>query len=851
MKPSLLFCSLLLAFSSLYSQGLETFNNMPASSSSYETRNWVGDNGLAWTATDARTDRDADINGRAIGVRVGRVTCNNIPNGIATLQFSFRYLFAAGGDGRIVIRINGDSITQVVVPTTAGTNQVSPVFTINRAGTFNLELVQANPRSGNGPRIAIDDVAWTAFANTTPCVAPAAQPTALVFSTITTGSISGSFTPANPAANKYLVLISTANSLSQLPINGTTYSQDEVLGNAVVVSQSAATTFVADGLLSGTAYYFTVFAYNDLCVGGPLYNGASMLMGSTTTATPVVCAAPANPPGTLAFGTITNTSISGTFAASATADSYLVLVSPTSSLGFVPTNGTAYTVGQSLGSGTVIKFGAGTGFLASGLTPSTPYFFHVFALNNASCTGGPQYNSTAATGTTSTSNSNTGIPPGYYASITNQTCATLKTALRDVISAGAVARTYGDLIGQYALTDIKPREVGSGSANVIWDIYSDLPGPNNDPYNYTTTQNSCGSGEGTGWNREHSVPQSWFTGNTNPGPGTDYHHIFPTDCAVNSARGSFIYGEVAAANYTSQNGSKKGSSAIAGFSGEVFEPINEYKGDVARAFLYFVTRYQSNMTSWSGGSNGTQAMDPTTFPSVDVPYLKLMLQWHNQDPVSTKEIVRNNGGYDFQGNRNPYVDRPELVDLVWNANCAGLSTLPVDLLTFGGKLNGNMVNLSWQVANEQNLQAYVVERSLNGKDYTALAQRSAIGSAQYSYADNISSLAGRRLYYRIRMANKDGSFRHSRIFTLHTPQNTMFSVYPNPVTRGPLTVVVSSGTSGGTLQVLDMAGRQLMQKAFAGPGQIQLQLNHLPSGSYLLRMQANGTSAQSRIQVSK
>ena len=848
MRLSFLTLLMLLVFVDTHAQGLETFNNMPANAAGYATRNWVGDNGLSWTATDARTDQT--LNGRAIGLRIGTLSCNGIPNGIGTLQFAYNYLFTAGGDARIVIRINGDSISQIVVPTTATAAQTSPVFNINRSGSFNLELVQANPANSSGPRVAIDDVTWTAF-NSTPCSSPSTQPTALSFSNISTNSLNGSFTPAAPSADKYLVLMSTSSTLSQPPVNGTTYSEDDVLGNALVLSQSAASSFAATGLSSGTTYHFFVFAYNDLCIGGPTYNLSNPLTGSATTATPSVCATPGATVTNVAFSTIGNNSISGTFAAATGADSYLVLVSTSNTLGFTPTNNNPYPEGQTLGNGRVVKAGAGTSFLAGNLTPNTPYFFYFFAFSNANCTGGPLYNNTVATANATTTNNNTGIPDGYYSTITNQTCAALKTALKNAISTGMTPRSYSSLPEQYAITDIKPREVGSGSANVIWDIYSDIPGPNNDPYNYSTSQTSCG-GEGAGWNREHSVPQSWFTGGTSTGPGTDYHHIFPTDCAVNSARGSFIYGEVGAVSYTSQNGSKKGSSAIAGFTGDVFEPINEYKGDVARAFLYFVTRYESNMTGWSGGANGTQAMDATTFPSVDVPYLKLMLKWHNQDPVSPKEIVRNNGGYDFQRNRNPYIDRPEYVDLVWNSNCPGLGALPVDLLSFSGRLSGNLVNLSWQVANEQNLRSYVVERSLNGKDYSPIGERSAAGNAQYVYADNITNLAGRRLYYRIRMADKDGSFSFSRIFTLHTPQNTLFSVYPNPVNRGSLTVALSNNVGSGRIEVLDMSGRRVFQKTFNQAGaNLLLQLQHLPNGSYLLRMEANGTSAQSKIQIAR
>lgn len=185
---------LLLATSTgLLAQGTETFNNIPASASGYATRNWTGDGGINWTATDARTDQT--INGKAIAIRQGALSAMNIANGIGTLQFAYKYLFTAGGNARIVVRINGDSVTQIIVPPTATANQASPVITVNRGGLFSIELRQANPSPdgiASAPRVAIDDVTWTAFSSG-PCVAPAAQPTDFNFSAITPSSISGSF----------------------------------------------------------------------------------------------------------------------------------------------------------------------------------------------------------------------------------------------------------------------------------------------------------------------------------------------------------------------------------------------------------------------------------------------------------------------------------------------------------------------------------------------------------------------------------------------------------------------------------------------------------------------------------
>ena len=77
-----------------------------------------------------------------------------------------------------------------------------------------------------------------------------------------------------------------------------------------------------------------------------------------------------------------------------------------------------------------------------------------------------------------------------------------------------------------------------------------------------------------------------------------------------------------------------------------------------------------------------QALEPNSFPSVDIPYLQMMINWHHLDPVSQKEIDRNNAAYTYQKNRNPFIDHPEYVGLTWNGSCPGLGTLPVDIIYF-------------------------------------------------------------------------------------------------------------------------------------------------------------------------
>ncbi|MCU0395096.1 MAG: endonuclease [Chitinophagaceae bacterium] len=572
------------------------------------------------------------------------------------------------------------------------------------------------------------------------------------------------------------------------------------------------------------------------------------------------CVAPTAAPTALAL-TPSSSSVLGSFTAASDANGYLVAYSTNSSLGFTPVNGTSYSVGQTVGNGTVAAFGSGTSFALAGLTPSTTYYFFVFGFNSFGCTGGPLYFGTALTGNTATTaaGSGNGIPDGYYNAANGKTCADLKTALKvrtgtDVNGQPVSPKTYTELWSQYQVSDVKPREVGTGSADVIWDVYSDNPnGP--DPYNFTPGSIANGgqqddgtnvNAEGVLYNREHSVPTSWFNGDTQiPGAATDYHHIFPTDKWVNSLRSNFIYGEVASPATTTQNGGKLGPVATAGLTGTAFEPIDAYKGDLARAFLYFVTRYEDNMPAWNGGTAGAQAFDPSLFPSVDVPYLQLMIKWHKQDPVSAKEIARNNAAFAYQGNRNPFVDHPEYVELVWNSSCSGLSALPVHLLDFRGVLKGSDVELQWLTENETAFDRFEVQRSRNGRDYSTIGTVKAGGLRQYRFTDKAEGFSG-RVYYRLKMIDQDGSSRLSQVFSVHLKPQVRFQVYPNPASSR-VTLELGSAAFTGTIAVTDMTGRVLLSRQVTGvQGPFVLPVQGLATGRYVVQLKdaAGQVSAQ-------
>ncbi|MCJ8155294.1 endonuclease [Chryseobacterium sp. SSA4.19] len=258
---------------------------------------------------------------------------------------------------------------------------------------------------------------------------------------------------------------------------------------------------------------------------------------------------------------------------------------------------------------------------------------------------------------------NAQAPAGYYNSASGLSGAPLKTALSTIITNGHQDKGYSGLWTGYKTTDIDKNYENDGS---ILDIYSEKPAAA-DPYKYTPGTNQCGtySVEGNCYNREHIVPQSFF--NEASPMVSDIHFIRATDGKVNGMRSNYPFGKVGTATFTSKNGSKLGNSASSGYAGTVFEPIDEFKGDVARMVFYFVTRYQNKLSTFSSGN----MLGGSAFPGLQTWELNVLLSWHNQDPVSQAEINRNNASYTYQGNRNPFIDNPNYVNQIWGSGSSG------------------------------------------------------------------------------------------------------------------------------------------------------------------------------------
>lgn len=292
-----------------------------------------------------------------------------------------------------------------------------------------------------------------------------------------------------------------------------------------------------------------------------------------------------------------------------------------------------------------------------------------------------------------------GQPAGYYNGTAGLTGSNLKTALHNIIKTGHNPRTYDQLWTDFQTTDNNPD-------GKVWDMYSNCT--------FTFETNQCGNytNECDCYNREHSFPSSWF--NDAAPMYTDLYHLVPTDGKVNQERGNYPFGKTNSPVYTSGNGSKRGPCSYPGYTGTVFEPIDAYKGDFARTYFYMATRYENVIAGWYANEPQADAvLQPNAFPVFETWFLNMLGEWHVADPVSQKEINRNNVVYAKQGNRNPFIDNPGWVYSIWGVGTM-LADEPANHAT---DFSAHTITLNWADATGATLpDGYLVRMSDQGFD---------------------------------------------------------------------------------------------------------------------------------------
>ena len=316
------------------------------------------------------------------------------------------------------------------------------------------------------------------------------------------------------------------------------------------------------------------------------------------------------------------------------------------------------------------------------------------------------------------------VPTGYYNAAQNKTGEALLTALYNII------KNHTKLSYSKVLSFMQAKDLDEN--NHIIDMYSNAV--------YEPDDNASGANNvGQGWNREHSLPNSWFGGSSGHPAYTDLFHLYPTDIYVNNQRSNLPFGECANGTRLS-NGNivakgRKGASTRSGYTGTVFEPDDEYKGDFARSYFYMATCYNDEIANWTQGNLGG-----TSYPVFTDWTLQMLLEWHRLDPVSQKEIARNEAIYssEYQGNRNPYIDYPELVEYVWGDK-AGTAWTPGGSSTTNPALtqpvNGSTVNMGNTTVGN-NLSATV---AVKGVDLSQVLNVSVSGTGFSAYPSTITA----------------------------------------------------------------------------------------------------------------
>lgn len=233
-------------------------------------------------------------------------------------------------------------------------------------------------------------------------------------------------------------------------------------------------------------------------------------------------------------------------------------------------------------------------------------------------------------------------PEGYYDAAAGLQSEALKQQLQDITSRSHTPMGY------------------AATRDVLAQIHEDRAKTNNVVTVYA--RKSVPKKDEDEWNREHVLPQSYGA------KGGDYvrsdlHNLFPSIIEINDLRGNLPFDE-------SDDGSRIPRGAkLCSYDNDSWEPPDEVKGDLARAVFYMDVRYDGSDSPEDISVAEEAAPEDGKFAK-----LSTLLQWHAQDPVSEEERKRNNQVFSVQGNRNPFIDRPEFVETVYSdrSSSAGL-----------------------------------------------------------------------------------------------------------------------------------------------------------------------------------
>lgn len=768
------------------------------------------------------------------------------------------------------------------------------------------------------------------------CVAPLAQATSLSFSSITSNSMSGSFTASG--ADGYVVVQSTSSSLSANPVDATTYSVGNSLGGGIVVSAGSPASFSTTGLSPNTTYYFFVFAYNNSnCSGGPKYLTSSPLTGSQATPYPP-CVAPTNSATAMFFSSVTSTSMTVSFTAASSVDGYLVVRSTNSSLGANPANGTPYVAGSTIGSGTVVSVGTPTSVNQTGLTASTTYYFFVFTYNQTNCTSAPAYNISALTGSRATdpaalswyfgnlhshssysdgnSDNTNKTPADDYAFAKTAMCmdflgisehnhAGAGMSLSDWApgKAQAAAATVSNFVamhGQewgvigtqgsagdhaghvivYGLDSLAGWEAGNYQIYVPKSVYTGTGGlfdiinrhgnnafaslahPDNYDYNdiLHTGYDVKADDAIAGSNVETGPAFSTDTTYTNPGTLATFafyknmlakgYHLGPT---IDHDNHNMTFGKTTKSRLVIMATSLSEANIL-----DAMRKMRFYASEDCNAKITFTVNGTYPMGSIVT-KPGAPTLTVTSVTTNTVTSIKLMYGVPGSGTAATQLTSSTNGSLTYTHTALAnlatcyyFLDITEsngtrvITSPIWYTrdNSASRPAFVTSLFTIS---EPGKVVLKWTASNEPAGESYEVQRSVDGRVFATIGAKAGMGHGMplVTYAiEDLNPLYGLS-YYRLVNKYADGRLAYSdaKAVNRSTGQPVYLMAYPNPV-GSMLTIKIASIANENTqIDILDMAGRVVKRMPVLlsyGEQTLQLNVSSLAKGTYIIKVPLDG-----------
>ena len=409
------------------------------------------------------------------------------------------------------------------------------------------------------------------------------------------------------------------------------------------------------------------------------------------------------------------------------------------------------------------------------------------------------------------------VPDNYYNNAEDLSGEELRTALFNIIK-NHTQLTYDQLWTAFHYTDKK-------DDGKVWDIYSNC--------DYTFDVDKCGNynSECDCYNREHLFPKSWF-GGASP-MYTDLFHLYPSDGWVNNKRGDFPFGEITTPTFTSSNGSKIGAARNGlGYTGTVFEPPDEYKGDFARSYFYMLTCYMDKNLKQS---NSVMVSTNNNFETWAI---NMLLQWHRNDPVSEREIYRNNIIYNnYQTNRNPFIDQASFAEKIWNPNY--VDNEPKLKIIYPANetiTTADSIDIEFTLTNFLLGSDGKIAYKLNNSNYNFTTENTAIRIRNLVSGNNAINLklvdmSGQDLYPNI---SKTVNIIYNNIL-INSQYYNKIHIYPNPAKENINIYIDDSDIENKKLEIYDIYGKLIYRKSLFS-NKTTLNTETLQNGMYFIQI---------------